>query len=64
MSDESTKRRLSEIAGQLDSIAGSLDEISFDLLREASERREGRPDLDRVITQARRAIEKAARLLE
>ncbi|MEY3341951.1 MAG: hypothetical protein RL413_1563 [Actinomycetota bacterium] len=62
--DASTRRRLTEIAAQLDAISASLDEISFDVLREASERREARPDIDRTITQARRAIEKAARLLD
>ncbi|MEY3093467.1 MAG: hypothetical protein ACO28Q_03860 [Ilumatobacteraceae bacterium] len=62
--DASTRRRLTEIAAQLDAISASLDEISFDVLREASERRETRPDIDRTITQARRAIEKAARLLD
>lgn len=59
--------RLLEIARDIDSLAASLDEISFDVLREA--RREAgpdggrRPDLDRTITQARRALEKASRLL-
>lgn len=62
--DDGTRRRLVEIAAQLDSIAASLDELSFDVLREASERRTGRPDIDRVISQARRAVEKAARLLD
>lgn len=62
--DDGMRRRLSEIAAQLDSIAASLDELSFDVLREASERRTGRPDIDRVISQARRAVEKAARLLD
>jgi hypothetical protein len=62
--DASTRRRLTEIAAQLDGISATLDEISFDVLREASERREARPDIDRTITQARRAIEKAARLLD
>lgn len=62
--DASTRRRLTEIAAQLDAISASLDEISFDVLREANERRETRPDIDRTITQARRAIEKAARLLD
>lgn len=61
--DASTRRRLAEIAAQLDSISATLDEISFDVLREASERKSARPDIDRTITQARRAIEKAARLL-
>ena len=61
--DASTRRRLTEIAAQLESISASLDEISFDVLREASERKSSRPDIDRTITQARRAIEKASRLL-
>jgi len=60
----STRRRLAEIAAQLESISASLDEISFDVLREASERKSARPDIDRTITQARRAIEKAAHLLQ
>jgi hypothetical protein len=59
--------RLLEIARDIDSLAASLDEISFDVLREARrETRSGdgrRPDLDRTITQARRALEKASRLL-
>jgi hypothetical protein len=59
--------RLLEIARDIDSLAASLDEISFDVLREAHrETRSGdgrRPDLDRTITQARRALEKASRLL-
>jgi len=62
--DASTRRRLAEIAAQLESISASLDEISFDVLREASERKSSRPDIDRTITQARRAIEKASRLLQ
>ncbi|MFM7488955.1 MAG: hypothetical protein ACKO36_01285 [Actinomycetota bacterium] len=62
--DASTRRRLTEIAAQLESISASLDEISFDVLREASERKSSRPDIDRTITQARRAIEKASRLLQ
>jgi hypothetical protein len=55
--------RLSDIAREIDAIVATLDEISFDVLREA--RREGgdRPALDRTITQARRALEKASRLL-
>lgn len=55
--------RLTDIARELDAIVATLDEISFDVLREA--RRDGgdRPTIDRTITQARRALEKASRLL-
>ena len=57
--------RAGELAGRLVEIGAELDDLSFDLLMEA--RTEGattRPDADRVVTQARRAVEKAARLLE
>lgn len=56
--------RLAEIAQQIESIAANLDEISFDVLREASAQRTGRPEIDKVLTQARRALEKARHLLE
>ena len=39
------------------------DEVRFDQLREASAARGGRPVDDKRLTQARRAIEKASRLL-
>lgn len=55
--------RLQDIAREIDSLAASLDEISFDVLREAQRERRGRPAIDRTITQARRALEKASRLL-
>ena len=59
MSDEATER----LADRLDAIADDLDELMFDRLREASAARAGRPPDDRRLTQARRAIEKASRLL-
>jgi hypothetical protein len=52
-----------DLADRLDAIVGDLDERSFDLLREASAAGRGRPAEDRRLTQARRAIEKASRLL-
>lgn len=55
--------RLHEIARDIDSLVSSLDEISFDVLREAQREGSARPALDRTITQARRALEKASRLL-
>jgi hypothetical protein len=52
-----------DLAERLDQIVSELDERSFDLLREASAAGRGRPDDDRRLAQARRAIEKASRLL-
>ncbi len=51
------------LANRLDAIAEELDEVMFDQLREASAARGGRPVDDKRLTQARRAIEKASRLL-
>lgn len=52
-----------DLADRLDAIVADLDERSFDLLREAAAHGRGRPPEDRTLTQARRAIEKASRLL-
>jgi hypothetical protein len=52
-----------DLADRLDQIVADLDERSFDLLREASAAGRGRPDEDRRLAQARRAVEKAAHLL-
>jgi hypothetical protein len=52
-----------DLADRLDAIAEELDELMFDQLREAASEKRGRPDDDKRLTQARRAIEKAARLL-
>ena len=51
------------LADRLDAISEELDEVMFDQLREASAARVGRPVDDKRLTQARRAIEKASRLL-
>lgn len=51
------------LADRLDAVADDLDEIMFDQLREAAAEKSGRPDDDKRLTQARRAIEKASRLL-
>ncbi len=50
-------------ADRLEAVAADLDEVMFDQLREASAARGGRPADDKRLAQARRAIEKAARLL-
>lgn len=52
-----------DLVDRLDQIVADLDERSFDLLREASAAGRGRPDEDRKLAQARRAVEKAAHLL-
>ncbi|MGI9031384.1 MAG: hypothetical protein ACR2HP_15585 [Ilumatobacteraceae bacterium] len=53
-----------ELAGRLDDISAELDQLSFDLLQQAvAEGATRRPDDDKVVTQARRAVEKAAHLL-
>lgn len=50
-------------ADRLDAVAADLDEVMFDQLREAAAEKTGRPADDKRLTQARRAIEKASRLL-
>lgn len=60
---DSTSERLAEIASEIDRLSEALDEISFDVLREAQRERLPRPAVDKSITQARRALEKASRLL-
>lgn len=56
--------RLAQIEGDLENIAERLTELSVDVLREALDSGETkRPDVDKKLSQARRAVEKAARLL-
>lgn len=58
------RSRFAELAGRLDEITAELDELSFDLLQQAvADGATRRPDDDKVVTQARRAVEKAASLL-
>jgi hypothetical protein len=53
-----------DLADRLEQIGAELDEASFDLLQQAAaDGASRRPDADRVLTQARRAVEKAAGLL-
>lgn len=57
--------RYSEIAERLRDIAGELDDVSLELLHEAvADGATRRPDADKTLTQARRAVEKAVALLE
>ncbi len=62
--DPQVLERLNDIASRLLDVASSLDDVMFDVLREASRRREGRPAIDKTLSQARRAIDKAAHLLD
>jgi hypothetical protein len=56
--------RYDDLAAQLEAIGAELDELSFDLLQQAvADGRTERPAADRTLTQARRAVEKAAGLL-
>jgi hypothetical protein len=56
--------RYDDLAERLDTIGAELDELSFDLLQQAvADGRTERPAADRTLTQARRAVEKAAGLL-
>jgi hypothetical protein len=55
----------SELAARLRDIAGELDDVSLDLLNRAvADGAAARPPEDKALTQARRAVEKAATLLE
>jgi hypothetical protein len=57
--------RIADIQARLASMVDELTEVSVDVLREAVEAgATSRPDIDRRRSQARRAVEKAARLLE
>ena len=56
--------RYEDLAERLEAIVAELDELSFDLLQQAvADGATQRPAADRSLTQARRAVEKAAVLL-
>jgi hypothetical protein len=55
--------RYDRLVELLEQVAGDLDEIMFDDLREASAAGGRRPDDDKRLVQARRAVEKAIGLL-
>jgi hypothetical protein len=55
---------IESLADRLESIVADLDEIAFDRLREAvADGATERPKLDKELTKARRAVEKAAHIL-
>ena len=54
----------SQLAERVDAVAEEIDEVAFDLLREAmADGVVERPQVDRRLMQARRAVEKAAGIL-
>jgi len=56
--------RFGAIAQRLADIGAELDDVAFDVLAEAAaDGATARPAVDKVLTQARRAVEKAAALL-
>ena len=56
--------RFDELADRLDAIVAELDELAFDQLSEAvHDGATSRPDADKQLVQARRAVEKAAHVL-
>ena len=52
------------IVSRLDALIEELDQLTFDRLREASAQRAGRPAEDKVLTRARRSMERASHLLK
>lgn len=55
--------RYEGLAGRIDAVAEELDDLQFTALREAASTGAPRPADDKRLTQARRALEKAAHLL-
>jgi hypothetical protein len=58
-----TPGNFDDLVAQLQVIVDDLDDRAFTSLREAAAAGEGRPADDKRLTQARRSIEKAIRLL-
>ena len=62
---DSTRHRMEDLRVRLESISEELAELAIDVLRQAIDEGAGaRPPLEKSLTQARRAVEKAARLLD
>ncbi|MEM7322806.1 MAG: hypothetical protein AAF531_06955 [Actinomycetota bacterium] len=58
------ENRIDDVRARLESIAEELTELSVEVLREAVAAGErSRPSIDKKLSQARRAVEKAARSL-
>lgn len=60
--DSGQRERLDSIVSDLRDLLSRLDDLQFDVLREASARRHGRPAIDKVLSQIRRSLEKAVHL--
>jgi hypothetical protein len=59
------ENRIADIQMRLESISEELTDVSVEVLRTALESGEStRPAMDKKLSQARRAVEKAARALE
>lgn len=52
-----------DLVERIESVIEAIDDVTFTMLREASATSRERPSWDRTLVQARRALEKAARLL-
>ncbi len=62
---DSTMERVQDVRSRLDAISEELTDLAMDVLRQAiDEGAEGRPPLEKALSQARRAVDKAARLLD
>ena len=59
-----TDDAVQSIATRLDALIEELDQLTFDRLREASAQRTGRPPEDKLLTRARRSMERASHLLK
>lgn len=58
------QNELADVRDRILSVIESLDDITFTMLREAARETGTRPAADKTLLQARRALEKAARLIE
>jgi ElaB/YqjD/DUF883 family membrane-anchored ribosome-binding protein len=57
--------KVEDIRARLDSISDELADLAVDALRQAVEEgAQQRPPIERTLTKARRAVDKAARLLD
>lgn len=55
---------LADVRDRIVSVIETLDDITFTILREAARETGSRPAADKTLLQARRALEKAVRLIE
>lgn len=63
--DDSTRDRVDDVRSRLESISEELTDLAMDVLRQAIEAgAEARPPLEKALSQARRAVDKAAHLLD